>query len=104
MNLLALAESIRSKRGSRQRIVAHLGELAASERSGWAQLGRNLSKKQRPQLSLFDPPRYDDPSSVSTRAVSLSCRQASCFAPRGTGVRCSVKVNWQTKFLSAASR
>ena len=52
----ALAESIRTKRGSRQRIVAYLGELAASEQSGWAQLGRSLSEKQRPQPSLFDPP------------------------------------------------
>ncbi len=39
----ALAESIRTKRGSRQRIVAYLGQLAASEQSGWAQLGRSLS-------------------------------------------------------------
>ena len=68
----ALAESIRTKRGSRQRIVAHLGELAASERSGWAQLGRNLSKKQRPQLSLFDPPRHDDPSSNEPVLVNLN--------------------------------
>ena len=44
----ALVESIRTKRGSRQRVVAYLGELAASEQSGWAQLGRSLSGKQRP--------------------------------------------------------
>jgi hypothetical protein len=36
----ALAESIRTERGSRQRIVAYLGELTKSEQSGWAQLGR----------------------------------------------------------------
>ena len=52
----ALAESVRTRRGSRQRIVAYLGELAASEQSAWAQLGRSLSGKQRPQRSLFDPP------------------------------------------------
>ena len=68
----ALAESIRTKRGSRQRIVAYLGELAASEQSGWAQLGRSLSGKQRPQPSLFDPPHYDDPSSDEPVLVNLN--------------------------------
>jgi transposase len=58
----ALCESVRTKRGSRQRVVAYLGELARSEHNGWAQLGRNLSGKQRPSRSLFDPPHYDDPS------------------------------------------
>jgi transposase len=59
----ALAESMRTKRGSRQRIVAYLGELTTSEQSGWAQLGRKLSGKRRPRPSLFDPPHYDDPAS-----------------------------------------
>jgi len=68
----ALVESIRTKRGSRQRIVAYLGELAASEQSGWAQLGRSLSGKQRPQLSLFDPPHYDDPSNDEPVLVNLN--------------------------------
>ena len=45
----ALAESIRTGKGSRQRIVAYLGELERSEQSGWAQLGRSLSGKQRPR-------------------------------------------------------
>jgi transposase len=57
----ALVESIRTERGSRQRVVAYLGELRASERSGWAQLGRRLQKDQRPQPSLFEPPHYDEP-------------------------------------------
>jgi transposase len=57
----ALVESYRTGRGSRQRVVAYLGELKRSEQSGWAQLGRKLSGKQRPQRSLFDPPHYDDP-------------------------------------------
>jgi len=56
----ALVESYRTGRGSRQRVVAYLGELKRSEQSGWAQLGRKLSGKHRPQRSLFDPPRYDD--------------------------------------------
>jgi len=57
----ALVESIRTARGSRNRIVAHLGELRKSERSGWAQLARRLNKEERPQPSLFDPPVYDHP-------------------------------------------
>ena len=57
----ALAESIRTARGSRNRIVAYLGELKKRERSGWAQLARRLNQEDRPQPSLFDPPVYDDP-------------------------------------------
>jgi len=58
----ALVESIRTARGSRQRVVAYLGELKKSERNGWAQLSRQLNKKERPQPSLFDPPHYDEPA------------------------------------------
>ena len=58
----ALVESYRTGRGSRQRVVAYLGELKRSEQSGWAQLGRKLSGKQRPQRSLFDPPHYEEPA------------------------------------------
>ena len=73
---MALAESIRTKRGSRQRIVAYLGELAKSEQSGWAQLGRSLSGKQRPQPSLFDPPpddqlANDEPVLVNLKGIRL---------------------------------
>jgi transposase len=57
----ALVESYRAARGSRQRVVAYLGELKRSERSGWAQLGRSLSGKRKPQRSLFDPPNDDEP-------------------------------------------
>ena len=57
----ALVESYRTARGSRQRLVAYVGELKPSERSGWAQLGRRLEKKARPQPSLFDPPHHEDP-------------------------------------------
>ena len=67
----ALVESVRTGRGSRQRVVAYLGELARSEQSGWAQLGRNLSGKQRPSPSLFDPPHYDDPSDDELVLVDL---------------------------------
>lgn len=55
----ALAESYRTAQGSRQRVVAHLGELRAGEATGWAKLGRHLEGKEtarQPQLSLLDPP------------------------------------------------
>jgi transposase len=68
----ALVESIRSGRGSRQRVVAYLGELARGEQSGWAQLGRKLSGCLPPQRSLFDPPHYeDDPNAAETVLVRL---------------------------------
>jgi hypothetical protein len=67
----ALVESVRTGRGSRQRVVAYLGELKRSAQSGWAQLGRNLSGKQRPSRSLFDPPHYDDPSDDEPVLVRL---------------------------------
>jgi transposase len=57
----ALVESIRTAQGSRQRVVAYLGELKKSERNGWAWLGRRLDKKERPAPSLFDPPAYPEP-------------------------------------------
>jgi transposase len=67
----ALVESYRTARGSRQRVVAYLGELKRSERSGWAQLGRSLSGKKKPQRSLFDPPHYDEPSEDERVLVRL---------------------------------
>jgi len=67
----ALVESIRTERGTRQRIVAYLGELTKSERSGWAQLGRSLSGKERPQPSWFDPPHYDEPEDNEPVLVDL---------------------------------
>jgi transposase len=67
----ALVESVRTGRGSRQRVVAYLGELKRSEQSGWAQLGRKLSGKEKPRRSLFDPPHYDDPSDDEPVLVRL---------------------------------
>ena len=52
-HVLALVESVRTQRGPRQRVVAHLGELRSGQRSGWAQLARGLDKKDRPQPWLF---------------------------------------------------
>jgi hypothetical protein len=37
----ALAESYRTAKGSRQRIVAYLGELTRAEQDGWAKLGQH---------------------------------------------------------------
>jgi len=67
----ALVESYRTARGSRQRVVAYLGELKRSERSGWAELGRSLSGKKKPQRSLFDPPEQDELSEDETVLVRL---------------------------------
>jgi hypothetical protein len=72
----ALVESVRTQSGSRQRLVAYLGELGRSEQTGWAQLGRSLSGRERPSRSLFHPPHYDDPSDdepvpVNVRDVRL---------------------------------
>jgi len=57
----ALVESIRTACGSRQRVVAYLGELKKRERNGWAQFSRHLGKKDRPSPTLFDPPGYPEP-------------------------------------------
>jgi transposase len=71
----ALVESYRTAEGSRQRVVAYLGELAAAEQDGWAKLGSHLNgeaKTQRPQLTLFDPPRHDEPRDDEPVLVKLS--------------------------------
>lgn len=75
----ALVESYRTAKGSRQRIVAYLGELTAEEQDGWAKLGSHLdgkAKTRRPQLTLFDPPcreepRDDEPLLIKLSSISL---------------------------------
>jgi len=67
----ALVESVRTARGSRQRVVAYLGELTARQESGWATLARRLDRRERPQPSLFDPPRHDDPADDEPVLVNL---------------------------------
>lgn len=52
----ALVESYRTGKGSRQRVIAYLGELKPDEQSGWAKLGRDLDGKPPPSPTLFDPP------------------------------------------------
>ena len=71
----ALVESIRTARGSRQKVVAYLGDVKKREQTGWDALGRRLDKKERPQPSLFDPPSYPEPADdlalVRIKGVSL---------------------------------
>jgi transposase len=67
----ALVESIRTAKGSRQRVVAYLGELKAGEQCGWAQLGRRMHGRERPQPSLFDPPLHDEPNDDESVQVKL---------------------------------
>jgi hypothetical protein len=71
----ALVESYRTAKGSRQRVVAYLGELAAEEQDGWSKLGSHLEGKSPPrclQRSLFDPPRRDAPQEDEPLLVKLS--------------------------------
>ena len=67
----ALVESTRTERGSRQRVVAYLGELAEDQDSGWATLGRHLGGRARPRPTLFDPPHYNDPDDDEPVLVDL---------------------------------
>lgn len=71
----ALVESVRTEKGSRQRVVAYLGELKRSEQDGWAQLGRKMDGRKPDRRSLFDPPHYDDPSDDEPMLVKLSSVQ-----------------------------
>jgi len=73
----ALVESVRTAKGSRHKVVTHLGELTRREKSGWDQLAKNLPPSRRPQPSLFDPPAYpedpklDDPLSIRHGDIGL---------------------------------
>lgn len=52
-------------------MVAYLGELKPSEKSGWAQLGQKLSGRGKPRRSWFDPPHHDEPSDDEPVLVNL---------------------------------
>jgi transposase len=67
----ALVESYRTGKGSRQRIVAYLGELKPGEESGWAKLGRDLDGKAPPTPTLFDPPADETTNNDDTVRVEL---------------------------------
>jgi hypothetical protein len=54
----ALAESYRTARGPRQRILSYLGELTATERRDWAELTEHFQQPvrwQQQQRRLFEP-------------------------------------------------
>jgi transposase len=70
----ALVESFRTGKGSRQRVVAYLGELTPGEQDGWSKLGSHLDGRspKRPERSLFDPPQHDVPSDDEPLLVKLS--------------------------------
>ncbi len=71
----ALVESYRTVKGSRQRVVAYLGELTANERDGWTQFCSHLKGEapaRRLERTLFDPPRRDEPGSDEPLLVKLS--------------------------------
>ena len=82
----SLVESYRTARGSRQRVVAYLGELKPTEEDGWAKLGAHLDGKaprRRPQRSLFDPPRSatvaDDEEEVRVRLKGIQLERLRDF-------------------------
>ena len=77
----ALVESYRTAKGSRQRVVSYLGELATGEQDGWAKLGSHLdgaATARRPQLTFFDPPRRDEPRDDEPLLVKLSSIRLEC--------------------------
>ena len=70
----ALVESFRTGKGSRQRVVAYLGELSAKEQDGWSKLGSHLDGKapsRSLQRSLFDPPQQNAPQEDEPLLVKL---------------------------------
>jgi len=82
----ALVESYRTAKGSRQRVVAYLGELAAEAQDGWSKLGSHLdghSPARCLQRSLFDPPRRDVPGEDEPLLVKL--RSIRLERPRDFG-------------------
>lgn len=71
----SLVESVRSKRGPRQRVVASIGKLPGldkEERIGWEEIGRILSGKPRPEARFFEK-EEEVPSwaTVDVRRVSV---------------------------------
>jgi hypothetical protein len=84
----ALAESHRTPRGSRHRIVGWLGELKGGARAGWAELAREFNGKLPvlPQPTFFAPalPPVPAPEPVPEH-VSIDVRRVRLEAPRDFG-------------------
>jgi hypothetical protein len=73
-----VVESYRTRRGSRHRVVAYLGELSPGEEKGWARLATLLDGRaatQAHQLTLFSEPEESDPVpervSVAVRGIRV---------------------------------
>lgn len=67
----ALVESYRTERGSRQRVVAYLGQLKPSERLGVKQAAGGLGKTTFKQLQLFDSSADPEPEWVEIDAAGV---------------------------------
>jgi hypothetical protein len=54
-------------------VIAYLGTLGRSEKSGWSQLGCSLSGKRRTRTDppLFDPLHYDEPDEEEPMLAKL---------------------------------
>ena len=76
-----LVESYRTPRGPRHRTVAYLGELGASERSGWARLGRSLGEHPEPAYPLFPQSETTEPvpATVEVNVRGVRVQRSRCF-------------------------
>jgi transposase len=57
----SLVKSVRTATGPRHQVIAHLGELQASEKVGWAHVARILDHRPVPALPLFDQAEPPEP-------------------------------------------
>jgi len=78
----ALAESYRTARGPRQRIVSYLGELTATQRKDWAELAERFEEPlrlQQQQRRLFEPPPEPVPERVRVDVRRVRVERARDF-------------------------
>ncbi len=96
-----LVESYRTPRGPRHRTVAYLGELGASERGGWARLGRSVGNRPEPAYPLFAQSEAKEPvpTTVEVNVRGVRVQRSRSFGDvylglvlwRTLGVRRSVR-------------
>lgn len=67
----ALVESVRTPKGPRHRTVAYLGELKASERTGWIQLAGSQARRIEPTSPLFPSAEVQDEEVPATVEVEV---------------------------------
>ena len=87
-----LVESYRTARGPRHRTVAYIGELGASQRSGWARLGRSLTVQPEPAYPFFAQLESQDPV---PQTVEVQVRGVRIQRPREFGSVCLGLVLWR---------